>query len=141
MNNLNKCPKCGGPADNGHDRCLPPNIYYCTECEKKVRKNNKVCFRGQCSKNKEKRLDTFRTAVGKSSITTEVEEDFLIGVCGNNLKNDIHMSRGACCSSLKIKIASNLIYVDKKRRWAIRNYNDNLSSRIYYCPFCGSKLE
>lgn len=29
---LNKCPKCGGPADNGHDRCLPPNPYYCTKC-------------------------------------------------------------------------------------------------------------
>ncbi len=30
---LSKCPNCGGPADNGHDRCLPPNPYYCTKCE------------------------------------------------------------------------------------------------------------
>ena len=29
---LNECPKCGGPADNGHDRCLPPSPYYCTKC-------------------------------------------------------------------------------------------------------------
>ena len=29
---LSKCPKCGGPADNGHDRCLPPNPYLCTKC-------------------------------------------------------------------------------------------------------------
>lgn len=29
---LSKCPKCGGPADNGHDRCLPPNPYFCSEC-------------------------------------------------------------------------------------------------------------
>lgn len=30
---LSKCPGCGGPADNGHDRCMPPNPYYCTKCE------------------------------------------------------------------------------------------------------------
>jgi len=29
---LSKCPKCGGPADNGHDRELPPNPYFCTKC-------------------------------------------------------------------------------------------------------------
>lgn len=29
---LHKCPKCDGPADNGHDRCLPPNPYFCTKC-------------------------------------------------------------------------------------------------------------
>jgi hypothetical protein len=29
---LSKCPVCGGPADNGHDRCLPPNPYLCTKC-------------------------------------------------------------------------------------------------------------
>lgn len=27
-----KCPKCGGEADNGHDREYPPNPYYCTQC-------------------------------------------------------------------------------------------------------------
>jgi hypothetical protein len=32
---LTKCPRCGGPADNGHDRCLPPSPYICTKCEKK----------------------------------------------------------------------------------------------------------
>ena len=26
------CPKCGGPADNGHDRSIPPNPYFCTRC-------------------------------------------------------------------------------------------------------------
>ena len=30
---LTKCPKCGGPADNGFDRCYPPNAYYCSKCE------------------------------------------------------------------------------------------------------------
>lgn len=29
---LSKCPKCGGPADRGHDRCYPPNPYNCTKC-------------------------------------------------------------------------------------------------------------
>ena len=29
---LSKCPKCGGEADNGHDRCIPPSPYYCTKC-------------------------------------------------------------------------------------------------------------
>lgn len=29
---LSRCPKCGGPADNGHDREVPPNPYYCTKC-------------------------------------------------------------------------------------------------------------
>lgn len=29
---LDKCPECGGPADNGHDRCYPPNPYCCTKC-------------------------------------------------------------------------------------------------------------
>ena len=29
---LSRCPSCGGPADNGHDRCMPPNPYVCTKC-------------------------------------------------------------------------------------------------------------
>lgn len=30
---LEKCPNCGGPADNGFDRSWPdPNPYYCTKC-------------------------------------------------------------------------------------------------------------
>lgn len=29
---LSKCPKCGGPADNGHSRDLPPSPYLCTKC-------------------------------------------------------------------------------------------------------------
>ncbi len=32
-NYLDYCPNCGGPADNGNDRCLPPNPYFCTKCE------------------------------------------------------------------------------------------------------------
>jgi len=31
-NDLTKCPKCGGPADNGIDRCDPPSAYECTKC-------------------------------------------------------------------------------------------------------------
>lgn len=33
--NLNACPTCKGPADNGHDRCYPPNPYECTKCDAK----------------------------------------------------------------------------------------------------------
>lgn len=29
---LDKCPNCGGPADNGHDRSHPPSPYYCKRC-------------------------------------------------------------------------------------------------------------
>lgn len=29
---LGVCPGCGGQADNGHDRCVPPSPYYCTKC-------------------------------------------------------------------------------------------------------------
>lgn len=32
---LTKCPECGGAADNGHNRCYPPNAYYCSKCEAK----------------------------------------------------------------------------------------------------------
>jgi hypothetical protein len=35
---LNKCPNCNGPADNGHDRCFPPNPYYCSLCMEVERK-------------------------------------------------------------------------------------------------------
>jgi len=30
---LTKCPRCGGPADNGFDRCDPPSPYHCTKCD------------------------------------------------------------------------------------------------------------
>ncbi len=30
---LSVCPNCGGVADNGHDRCVPPNAYWCTKCD------------------------------------------------------------------------------------------------------------
>lgn len=33
---LDKCPGCGGPADNGFDRCIPPSPYYCTKCTKQM---------------------------------------------------------------------------------------------------------
>lgn len=29
---LSRCPQCGGPADNGHDRSIPPTPYWCTKC-------------------------------------------------------------------------------------------------------------
>jgi hypothetical protein len=31
---LGRCPQCGGPADNGHDRSVPPTPYLCTRCER-----------------------------------------------------------------------------------------------------------
>lgn len=37
---LNHCPKCDGPADNGHDRCFPPNPYYCTKCSEEIDQAN-----------------------------------------------------------------------------------------------------
>lgn len=30
---LSKCPRCGGEADNGHDRSYPPVPYYCSKCQ------------------------------------------------------------------------------------------------------------
>ena len=32
VNDLTRCPNCGGPADNGHDREVPPNPYWCSKC-------------------------------------------------------------------------------------------------------------
>ena len=29
---ISLCPNCGGPADNGHDRCVPPSPYFCAKC-------------------------------------------------------------------------------------------------------------
>ena len=31
--NLDVCPSCGGPADNGNDRCIPPSPYNCSKCQ------------------------------------------------------------------------------------------------------------
>ena len=31
--NITVCPKCGGPADQGFDRCIPPSPYYCSKCD------------------------------------------------------------------------------------------------------------
>lgn len=36
VTDLNTCPGCGGPADNGNDRCHPPNPYYCTKCMERI---------------------------------------------------------------------------------------------------------
>jgi len=33
---LDRCPGCNGPADQGHDRCLPPSPYYCIACQAKM---------------------------------------------------------------------------------------------------------
>ncbi len=57
-NEWEKCPTCGGPADNGNDRCVPPNAYECSKCEAETQKppqgegsaNEKVFYVG----NKEK---------------------------------------------------------------------------------------
>lgn len=37
---LSKCPRCGGPADNGHDRCVPPSPYLCTKCQAEQESEN-----------------------------------------------------------------------------------------------------
>lgn len=37
---LNQCPRCGGIADNGHDRCLPPSPYFCTKCANEIERAN-----------------------------------------------------------------------------------------------------
>jgi hypothetical protein len=29
---LSRCPQCNGPADNGHNRSIPPHPYLCTKC-------------------------------------------------------------------------------------------------------------
>lgn len=36
---VNVCPNCGGPADNGFDRCVPPSPYWCTKCEAQSEKD------------------------------------------------------------------------------------------------------
>jgi len=33
---LDRCPQCGGEADNGHDRCHPPSAYLCSKCTEEV---------------------------------------------------------------------------------------------------------
>ena len=33
---LSLCPQCNGPADNGHDRSIPPHPYLCTKCMAKM---------------------------------------------------------------------------------------------------------
>lgn len=33
---LSKCPSCGGPADHGHDREFPPNVYACSKCSQEL---------------------------------------------------------------------------------------------------------
>jgi RNA polymerase-binding transcription factor DksA len=30
---INACPNCGGPADQGHDRCYLPTAYLCSKCQ------------------------------------------------------------------------------------------------------------
>ncbi len=34
VSELDICPGCGGVADNGFDRCVPPSAYFCTKCNK-----------------------------------------------------------------------------------------------------------
>ena len=36
MHDWNRCPTCGGEADNGHDRCLPPSAYLCSQCQEEL---------------------------------------------------------------------------------------------------------
>ncbi|MCK5020123.1 MAG: hypothetical protein KAS32_23920 [Candidatus Peribacteraceae bacterium] len=34
---LDRCPECGGIADNGHDREFPPNPYLCKKGEQVIK--------------------------------------------------------------------------------------------------------
>ena len=38
--NLEECPMCRGPADNGFSRSVPPVPYFCTKCMESIE-----CFR------------------------------------------------------------------------------------------------
>lgn len=38
---LTTCPNCGGPADNGFNRYVPPEPYWCTKCEARATRNMK----------------------------------------------------------------------------------------------------
>jgi hypothetical protein len=38
---LSTCPNCGGPADNGFNRYVPPSPYWCTKCEAIATRNMK----------------------------------------------------------------------------------------------------
>jgi hypothetical protein len=37
---INVCPNCGGPTDNGFSREIPPSPYLCTKCEVKYENRN-----------------------------------------------------------------------------------------------------
>ncbi|WP_205042161.1 DUF1778 domain-containing protein [Rhodoligotrophos defluvii] len=41
---LTKCPNCGGEADNGFDRGLPPSPYYCSKCEAAERRKDDAAY-------------------------------------------------------------------------------------------------
>lgn len=43
-----RCPKCGGEADNGHDRCDPPNPYHCTKCMAQPEPEPVAQYIGEC---------------------------------------------------------------------------------------------
>jgi len=48
--NLDVCPGCGGPADNGHDRCVPPSPYFCQRCNVIRELSYRACEdQGACS--------------------------------------------------------------------------------------------
>lgn len=32
LDDTERCPGCGGVADNGFDRCVPPTAYLCSKC-------------------------------------------------------------------------------------------------------------
>ena len=40
MNELETCPKCGGFADNGFSRSIPPSPYFCRACMAQEEINN-----------------------------------------------------------------------------------------------------
>ena len=44
MEDLSKCPQCGGDADNGIDNCIPPSAYMCSSCSRKedTEKTNRI---------------------------------------------------------------------------------------------------
>lgn len=40
---LDHCPGCGGVADQGHDRCVPPSPYHCSKCDPPPEKHVCMC--------------------------------------------------------------------------------------------------
>lgn len=59
VTDLTRCPKCQGVADNGFDRCDPPNAYNCTKCEAVTDESNSVATHDSARAKREALNDLF----------------------------------------------------------------------------------